>query len=86
MPLMPLMLPFGRINCCRWLPLHCEDCMNLKTNFPVLNEVFSRGDFVVHHAEGKGGGVSMEQGLDKECNMPAKGPGGVIGITRKKAL
>ena len=83
---MPLMFAFGRINYCRWLPLYCEDCMNLKTNFPVLHEAFSRGDFVVHHAERKGSGVPMKQGLDKEYNMPAKGPGGVVGITRKKAL
>ena len=83
---MPLMFAFGRINYYRWLSLHCEDCMNLKTNFPVLHGIFSRGDFVVHHAERKGSGVSMEQGLDKECNMSAKGQGGVIGITRKKAL
>ena len=83
---MSLIFAFGRINYCRWLPLHCEDCMKLKTNFPILHEAFSRGDFVVHHAERKGSGVLMEQALEKEYNMPDKDPVGVIRITRKKAL
>ena len=81
---MPLIFDFGQINYCRWLPLYYEDCMKLKTNFPILHEAFNRGDFVVHHTERKGSRVPMDQALEKEYNKPAKGPGGVIGITRKK--
>ena len=58
--------------------------MQLETNFPQLYADFKRGDFVVHHTERKASGVPIDQALEKEYNKPAKGPGGIIGIQRKK--
>ena len=58
---MPLIFAFGRINIVAGFL-----CMKLKTNFPILHEAFSRGDFVVHHTEHKGSGVPMDQTLGKE--------------------
>ena len=42
------------------------------------------GDFVVNHTRRRGSGVPIDQALEKAYNKPAKGPGGVIGYTRKK--
>ena len=81
---MSLIFAFFRIHYCRWLPFYYEDCMNLKSNFPILYEEFRKGNFVVHHTKRKSSGMPIDQALEKEYNKPAKGPGGVIGITRKK--
>ena len=35
---MSLIFAFDQTNYCRWLPLYYEDCMRLKTNFPILHE------------------------------------------------
>ena len=71
---MPLIFALGRINYCHWLPLYYEDCIKLKTNFPILHEAFSKVDFIVHHTDPKGGGVRMDQVLQKEYNKPTKCP------------
>ena len=81
---MPLLFAFGRTNYCRWMPIYYEECLNLKTKFPLLWDSFEKGDFVVHHTKRKGSGVPIDQALEKEYNKPAKGAGGVIGFTREK--
>ena len=81
---MPLLFAFGRTNYCRWMLIYYEDCLSLKSNFPLLWESFKKGDFVVHHTRRQGSGVPIDQALEKEYNKPAKGAGGIIGFTRKK--
>ena len=51
---------------------------------PKLFEAFNQGDFVVNHTSRRGSSVLVDQALEKAYNKPAKGPGGVIGLTRKK--
>ena len=80
---MPLLFAFCRTNYCRWLPIYYEDCLSLKSNFPLLWESFKKGDFVVHHTRRQGSGVPIDQALEKEYNKPAEGAGGIIGFIRK---
>ena len=79
-----LFIVFGHTNYCRWAPVYFEECKNLPRSFPTLHEAFQRGDFVVHHTKRNGSAVLIDQALEKAYNKPAKGPGGIIGYTRKK--
>ena len=79
-----LRFAFGHMNYCRWVPVYFEECKNLPISFPILHEAFQRGDFVVHHTKGSGSAVPIDQALEKAYNKPAKGPGGIIGYTRRK--
>ena len=80
----PLFFNCNRTNYCRWTPIYFEDCLNLKTKHPEIHKSFCEGDFVVHHTNRQASGMPMDQALEKEYNKTAKGPGGVIGITRQK--
>ena len=64
--------------------MYFEECKNLPISFPILHEAFQRGDFVVHHTKRSGSAVPIDQALEKAYNKPAKGPGGIIGYTRRK--
>ena len=81
---LPLFFAFDRTNYSRWVPLYYEDCISLEETFPSIYESFQKGGFVVKHTVRHGSGVPMDQALEKEYNKPAKGPGGIIGITRRK--
>ena len=80
----PIFFAFGRTNYSRWTPIYYEDCLNLKRDFPDIHTTFCGGDFVVHYTLRRAIGVPMDQALEKAYNKPAKGPGGIIGSTRKK--
>ena len=79
--LIPLFFAFGRINYCRWTPIHYEKCLNLENLHPKLFEPFNQGDFVLNHTSRRGSSVPLDQALEKAYNKPAKGPGGIIGLT-----
>ena len=81
---LPLFFAFGHTNYCRWAPIYFEECKNLPNTFPTLYDAFCRGDFVVHHTRRKGSAAPIDQALEKSYNKPAKGPGGIIGFTRRK--
>ena len=75
-----LFFAFGLTN---WTPVYYEGCLNLHVLFPELQDSFSTGNFVAHHTTRKGSGVPLDQILELAYNKPAKGPGSVIGISRK---
>jgi hypothetical protein len=81
---LPLFFAFSRTNYSRWVPLYYEDCIKLEETFPAIHASFIKGGFVVKHTLRRGSGVPMDQALEKEYNKPAKGKGGIIGITRQK--
>ena len=82
-----LFFAFDRTNYCHWVPLYYEDCIALEKNFPAIYASFLQGGFVVRQTLKCGSGVSMDQALEKEYNKPAKGKGGIIGIScRKEAV
>ena len=64
--------------------MYFEECKNLPRSFPTLHEAFQRGDFVVHYTKRNGSAIPIDQALEKAYNKPAKGPGGIIGFTRRK--
>ena len=66
--------------------MHYEECLNLKVLYPTVYDAFTEGDFKVHYTYRKDSAASVDQALEKPYNKPAKGPGRVIGITRKKNL
>ena len=61
-----------------------EDCLAMKEKFPVIYSSFISGGFVVKQTLKSGSGVPMDQALEKAYNKPAKGPSGIIGVSRKK--
>ena len=79
-----LHLAFDRTNYCRWVLPYYEDCIALEKNFPAIYASFLQGGFVVRQTLKCGSGVPMDQILEKEYNKPAKGQGGIIGISRRK--
>ena len=80
----PLFFAFGHTNYSRWTPIYYEECLNLPLKYPLLQTSFSNCDFVVHHTDRKGNSVPIDQALESAYNKPAKGPGGIIGISKKK--
>ena len=64
--------------------MYYGDCLKLKEKHPSVFEFFVRGGFVVQLGNKNFSSVSMDQSLEMCCNKPAKGQGGIIGITRKK--
>ena len=80
----PLFFAFGRTNYCRWTPIHYEECLTLQEKYPLLYSAFSQGDFVVHHTVRRASGVPVDQALEQAYNKPAKGSGGMVGITKRK--
>ena len=81
---LPLCFAFDRVNYKRWLPLYYEDCVALKGTFPSIYSSFITGGFVVKQTSRSGSAVPMDQDLEKAYNKPAKGPSGIIGVSRKK--
>ena len=79
-----LFFAFNRTNYSCWVPLYYEDCVALEKNFPAIYASFSQGGFVVSHTLKCGSGVPMDQALEKEYDKPAKGQGGIIGISKRK--
>ena len=77
---------FDRTNYSHWVPLYYEDCVALEKNFPAIYASFSQGGFVVRHTLKCGSDVPMDQAFEKEYNKPAKGQGGIIGISRRKKV
>ena len=41
---LPLTFAFDRVNYKRWLPLYYEDCISLKSKFPLIYESFINSD------------------------------------------
>ena len=80
----PLFFAIGKINYCRWAPIHYKECLNLENLHPKLFEAFNQVYFVVNHTSRRVSSVPVDQALEKAYNKPAKGPGGFIGLTRKK--
>ena len=80
---LPLFFAYGRTYYSRYGPIFFEECMNLKPKFPMLYEHFVHGGFVMNRTR-QGSGTPMDQALEQVYNKPAKGAGGVIGITRRK--
>ena len=64
--------------------LKTEDCLQLPENFPTMYSEFQHGNFVVKHTKRHGRSVPLDQALKKAYTKPAKGQGGVIGLTRRK--
>lgn len=81
---LPLFFSFGKINYARWGSVYYEDCLKLKERHPNVYESFVRGGFVVQIGEKNFSSVGMDQGLEMCYNKPAKGQGGIIGMTRRK--
>lgn len=81
---LPLFFSFGKINYARWGSVYYEDCLNLEESHPNVFESFLRGGFVVQIGEKTFSSVGMDQGLEMCYNKPAKGQGGIIGMTRRK--
>lgn len=81
---LPLFFSFGKINYARWGSVYYEDCLKLEENHPSVVESFVRGGFVVQHGDKNFSSVGMDQGLEMCYNKPAKGQGGIIGMTRRK--
>ena len=79
-----LFFAFERTNYCRWVLLFYEDCIALEKNFPAIYVSFLQGGFVVRQTLNYGSGVLMDQALEKEYNKPAKGQGGITGVSRRK--
>ena len=80
---LPLFFAYGRTNYAQYAPIFFEECMDLKRKSPELYEHFVNGGFVVNRTR-QGSGTPMDQALEQVYNKPAKGAGGVIGITRRK--
>ena len=74
----------NRTNYSRWVPIYFEDCCNLEAKFPILHQSFCDGNFVVHHTNRRNCGMPIDQALKKEYHKKAKGPGGIIGKTKKE--
>lgn len=81
---LPLFFSFGKINYARWGSVYYEDCLKLEESHPNVFESFLRGGFVVQIGEKNFSSVGMDQGLEMCYNKPAKGQGGIIGMTRRK--
>ena len=75
---------FDRTNYSHCVPLYYEDCVALEKNFPAIYASVRQGGFVVRHTLKCESGVPMDQALEKEYKKPAKGQGGIIGISRGK--
>ena len=63
------------------MSIYFEDCLNLLKIFPLLYSLFLQGDFIIHQSLRKSSALAMDQTLEMTYN---KGPGGVIGYTRRK--
>ena len=81
---LPLFFHFGKVNYARWGSVYYEDCLKLEENHPTIFQSFDRGGFVVQHGERNFSSIGMDQGLEMCYNKPAKGQGGIIGMTRRK--
>ena len=80
----PLFFSFDRTNYARWAPLYFDDCLKLEEKFPILYQKFMEGDFCVQQSTRASSAVLMDQALEQSYKT-AKGKGGVIGITTRKA-
>lgn len=81
---LPLFFAFGKVNYARWGSVYFEDCLHLEEKHPSLFEAFMKGGFVVQHGDRKFSSIGMDQALEQCYNKPAKGSGGIIGMTRRK--
>ena len=81
---LPLFFSFDRTNYARWCTLYYDDCLKLKENHPKIYNDFKNGHFTVQHSNRRFSSVALDQALEQHYNKPAKGLGGVIGITRRK--
>ena len=80
---LPLLFAFSRTNYACWAPIIYEDCMNLEKKFPMIYKSFKKGGFVIYRTRQRSN-TPMDQALELVYNKPAKGAGGIIGITRRK--
>ena len=78
---LPLCFALDRVNYKRWLPLYYKDA--LKERFHDVCAIFY-GRITVKHTKKSAGTLPYDQALEKAYNKPAKGPSGVIGITKRK--
>ena len=72
------------VNYKRWLPLYYEDVVTLKERFPNIHARFSIDYFTIKHTRRVVSAFPVDQGLEKAYNKPAKGPSGVVEITKRK--
>ena len=64
--------------------LFLEDCLDLPRKMPDLYKHFKQGGWVTYFTTRKCSAVGMDMGLEKVYNKPAKGIGGIIGMTSRK--
>ena len=79
-----LFFAFGKINYARWGSVYLEGFKNLEKVHPNNYASFKKGSFVVQHGARKFSSVGMDQALEQIYNKPAKGHGGIIGLTHQK--
>ena len=80
-----VLFEFDCTNYARWAPLYFDDCLKLEEIFRILYQKFMEGDFCVQQSPRASSVVPMDQALEQSYNKTAKGKGGVIGITTRKA-
>lgn len=81
---LPLFFAFDKTHYSRWGSVFYEDCLQLPYKFPSIHAEFLKGQFVVKNSTRKFSNVPMDQALEQMYNKPAKGHGGIVGITRRK--
>ena len=81
---LPLFFSFDRTNYARWCTLYYDDCLKLEEDHPLIHNDFKNGHFTVQHSSKRFSSVALDQALEQHYNKPAKGSGGIIGITRQK--
>ena len=79
-----LFFAFDRTNYSRWASVFLEDCLQLPDKFPLIFNDFKAGNFVVKNTTRRLSCVAMDQALEQNKNKPAKGCGGIIGVSRMK--
>lgn len=80
----PLCFALDKVNYKRWLPIYCEDCLQLPKKNTDLYPSFKEGDFIVYHTTRKGCPVPMDQALENAYNKVANGQSSIIGFSRRK--
>ncbi len=59
--LVPWFFAMDHANYARWLPVHIQDMMLLKTNHPQVHQEFINGNFVVQRSQHKFSTMSLNQ-------------------------
>ena len=77
--LVPWFFALDHVHYARWLPIHIQDMVALKTMHPSVYK-FKKGNFVVQQSVHSFSCMALDQSHE-QLNKCIKGDGGVVGLT-----